>query len=59
MGNVPVVEWFSVNRMMKTGFGFVALDRCDEWLCFAYHKLPTEDNVPDEFYCIKSIHDQM
>ena len=26
MDNVPVVEWYSVRKMMKTDFGFVVID---------------------------------
>ena len=32
---------------------WVCCDRCDKWYCFACHKLPTKDSVPDEFYCMK------
>ena len=30
---------------------WVCCDRCDKWYCFACHKLPTKDSVPDEYYC--------
>ena len=32
---------------------WVCCDGCDKWYCFACHKLPTKDSVPDEFYCMK------
>ena len=32
---------------------WVCCDRCYKWVCFACHKLPTKDSVPDEFYCVK------
>ena len=32
---------------------WVCCDGCDNWYCFACHKIPTKDSVPDEFYCTK------
>ena len=32
---------------------WVCCDGCHNWYCFSYHKLPTKDDVPDKFYCVK------
>ena len=32
---------------------WVCCDGCDNWYCFACHKIPTKDSVPHEFYCTK------
>ena len=40
-------------KTMKTDFGLAVMGQVAKIGSFTFHKFPTRDSVPNEFYCTK------